>query len=377
MIRQIGQGPFPENDMTDSSEQIKNESKVSVKSDSLQALRGLAFAGIFLGHFYYFGWTPISVSVFFILSGFLLTTRKNATYEKYGIADSFKEALRRISKLYPLHIIMMLVSIPFVIYRAGGLFLSDLLIKIGCNVLLIQSLIPSADINASLNGVSWFLSNIFVLYIIFPFLYRVFKKCRDRFSLVFALIVLIAVQTLYVYIVGCCVHTADVMTYLIHSSPLYRVFDMSYGIILGFMSLKEKKEDESGVKLLSTVVELAALIVTGLLVYIWSRENMIVYLSYAPVCPLMSVIWMQLFYKKGGLVTKLLTNKVTVFLGDRSGSAFLIHFPIVVYINTFIFPHLTVLKRTIIHGILFPGSVILTLVLSYLYDRWQAGRRTK
>ncbi|MBO7531352.1 MAG: acyltransferase, partial [Lachnospiraceae bacterium] len=138
-------------------------SGAGTKSDSLQALRGLAFAGIFLGHFYYFGWTPISVSVFFILSGFLLTTRKNATYEKYGIADSFKEAVRRISKLYPLHIIMMLVSIPFVIYRAGGLFLSDLLIKIGCNVLLIQSLIPSADINASLNGVSWFLSNIFVL----------------------------------------------------------------------------------------------------------------------------------------------------------------------------------------------------------------------
>ncbi len=352
-------------------------SKPGAKSNSLQALRGLAFVGIFLGHFYYFGWTPISVSVFFILSGFLLTTRKNASYEKYGIADSFKEAVRRISKLYPLHIIMMLVSIPFVIYRAGGLHLSDLLIKIACNVLLIQSLIPSADINASLNGVSWFLSNIFVLYIVFPFLYRLFKKCRDRISLVFVLIVLIAVQTLYVYIVGCCVHTADVMTYLIHSSPLYRVFDMSYGIILGFMALKEKKEDESGVKLLSTVVELTALIITGLLVYIWSRESMIVYLSYAPVCPLMSVIWMQLFYKKGGLVTKLLTNKVTVFLGDRSGSAFLIHFPIVVYINTFIFPHLTVLKRTIIHGILFPGSVILTLVLSYLYDKWQAGRRKK
>ncbi len=364
--------------MADKSEttEKKNASGSGVKSDSLQALRGLAFVGIFLGHFYYFGWTPISVSVFFILSGFLLTTRKNASYEKYGIADSFKEAVRRISKLYPLHMIMMLVSIPFVIYRAGGLHLGDLLIKIGCNVLLIQSLVPSADINASLNGVSWFLSNIFVLYIIFPFLYRLFKKCRDRISLVFVLIMLIAVQTLYVYFVGCFVHTADVMTYLIHSSPLYRVFDMSYGIILGFMSLKERKTEENS-KLLSTIVELIALIVTGMLVFIWSRESMIVYLSYAPVCPLMSVIWMQLFCRKGGLATKLLTNKVTVFLGDRSGSAFLIHFPIVVYINTFIFPHLTVLKRTIIHGILFPGSVILTLVLSCLYDKWQAGRRKK
>ena len=362
--------------MSDKPETTEKKNVQGGKSDSLQALRGLAFAGIFLGHFYYFGWTPISVSVFFILSGFLLTTRKNSSYEKCGLADSFREAVRRISKLYPLHIIMMLASIPFVIYREGGLHLSDLLLKMGCNVLLVQSLVPSADMNASLNGVSWFLSTIFVLYIVFPFLYRIFKKCRDRLSLIFVLIVLIALQTLYVYIAGCFVHTADLLTYLIHSSPLYRVFDMSYGIILGFMTLKERKTEE-GSKLLSTIAELAVLIVTGFLVYVWSKDNMIVYLSYAPVCPLMSVIWMQLFYKKGGLVTKLLTNKITVFLGDRSGSAFLIHFPIVVYINTFIFPHLTVLKRTIIHGILFPGSVILTLVLSYLYDKWQAGRRAK
>ena len=89
--------------MTEKSETTEKKAVSGAKSDSLQALRGLAFAGIFLGHFYYFGWTPISVSVFFILSGFLLTTRKNASYEKYGIADSFREAVRRISKLYQGH----------------------------------------------------------------------------------------------------------------------------------------------------------------------------------------------------------------------------------------------------------------------------------
>ena len=111
---------------------MADKSEKNLKRDSLQALRGLAFVGIFLGHFYYFGWTPISVSVFFILSGFLLTTKKDSGYEKYGLGDSFKEAVRRVSKLYPLHIIMMLVSIPFVIYRAGGVNVSDLLLKIGC-----------------------------------------------------------------------------------------------------------------------------------------------------------------------------------------------------------------------------------------------------
>jgi len=373
------------NDMTEKSE--KSEKKIAygiggegtgngVKRDSLQALRGLAFAGIFLGHFYYFGWTPVSVSVFFILSGFLLTVKKNSSYESYSLADSFKEALRRISKLYPLHIIMMLVSIPFVIYRAGGVHLSDLMIKIGCNVLLIQSLVPSADINASLNGVSWFLSTLFVLYILFPFLYRMFKKIRGKHALLLVIVAGIALQTLYVYVVGLTVKSADVMTYLIHSSPLYRIFDMSYGILLGLIVQGEGYEDSGKRSVTISVTEAIILAATALLVYIWSKDSMIVYLSYAPVCPLISVIWVRLFAGKAGVITRLLTNRVTVFLGDRSGSAFLIHFPIVVYINTFIFPYLTVLKRTIIHGILFPGSVILTLVLSYLYDRWSASRRS-
>ena len=71
------------------------------KSESLQALRGLAFAGIFLGHFYYFGWTPVSVSVFFVLSGFLLTLRNKDGNEKTGFKDVVSEAWNRIRKLYP------------------------------------------------------------------------------------------------------------------------------------------------------------------------------------------------------------------------------------------------------------------------------------
>ena len=52
--------------MTDKD--LEKTTSVTVDIKALQALRGLAFVGIFLGHFYYFGWTPISVSVFFVLS---------------------------------------------------------------------------------------------------------------------------------------------------------------------------------------------------------------------------------------------------------------------------------------------------------------------
>ena len=137
------------------------------KSESLQALRGLAFAGIFLGHFYYFGWTPVSVSVFFVLSGFLLTIRNKDGNEKSGFKDTVSGAWNRIRKLYPLHLVLMVICIPLTIYRAGYFDPMDILIKVVCNVFLIQSLVPNSDIAASLNGVSWYLSTILILYLIF------------------------------------------------------------------------------------------------------------------------------------------------------------------------------------------------------------------
>ena len=140
------------------------------KAQSLQALRGLAFAGIFLGHFYYFGWTPVSVSVFFVLSGFLLTLRTGGASTHTGLKENISSAWNRIRKLYPLHLVLMVICIPLTIYRAGYFDPMDILIKVVCNVFLIQSLVPNADIAASLNGVSWYLSTILILYIIFPYL---------------------------------------------------------------------------------------------------------------------------------------------------------------------------------------------------------------
>ena len=129
--------------------------------------------------------------------------------------------------------------------------------------------------------------------------------------------------------------------------------------------------------IIKSIREIAVIAVVGWLVFLWQNDNTNIFLSHAPVIPVISTALVWLFYRKAGFLTGLLTNKVTVFVGNLSGYAFLIHFPIVVYINTFIFPHLSVLKRTIIHGILFPGSVTATLVLSYLYATRIAGKFKK
>lgn len=354
------------------------------KAQSLQALRGLAFAGIFLGHFYYFGWTPVSVSVFFVLSGFLLTLRTGGASAHTGLEENISSAWNRIRKLYPLHLVLMVICIPLTIYRAGYFDPMDILIKVVCNVFLIQSLVPNADIAASLNGVSWYLSTILILYIIFPYLYRAFKKIGSNAVYACLLILWVVLQTAVLFVTYRYCRIDSMIVYLTHCCPLYRIFDLLSGMMLGFMVRENGRNTVghdyfrlSAGSVVKSILEIAVIAAVGWLVYLWQNDNTNIFLSHAPVIPVISTLLVWLFYRKSGFLTGLLTNKVTVFVGNLSGYAFLIHFPIVVYINTFIFPHLSVLKRTIIHGILFPGSVTATLVLSYLYSTRIAGRFRK
>ena len=354
------------------------------KAQSLQALRGLAFAGIFLGHFYYFGWTPVSVSVFFVLSGFLLTLRTGGASAHTGFKENISSAWNRIRKLYPLHLVLMVICIPLTIYRAGYFDPMDILIKVVCNVFLIQSLVPNADIAASLNGVSWYLSTILILYIIFPYLYRAFKKIGSNAVYACLLVLWVVLQTAVLFVTYRYCRIDSMIVYLTHCCPLYRIFDLLSGMMLGFMVRENGRNTVghdyfrlSAGSVVKSILEIAVIAAVGWLVYLWQNDNTNIFLSHAPVIPVISTLLVWLFYRKSGFITRILTNKVTVFVGNLSGYAFLIHFPIVVYINTFIFPHLSVLKRTIIHGILFPGSVTATLVLSYLYSTRIAGRFRK
>lgn len=354
------------------------------KAQSLQALRGLAFAGIFLGHFYYFGWTPVSVSVFFVLSGFLLTLRTGGASAPTGLKENISSAWNRIRKLYPLHLVLMVICIPLTIYRAGYFDPMDILIKVVCNVFLIQSLVPNADIAASLNGVSWYLSTILILYIIFPYLYRAFKKIGSNAVYACLLVLWVVLQTAVLFVTYRYCRIDSMIVYLTHCCPLYRIFDLLSGMMLGFMVRENGRNTVghdyfrlSAGSVVKSILEIAVIATVGWLVFLWQNDNTNIFLSHAPVIPVISTLLVWLFYRKSGFLTRILTNKVTVFVGNLSGYAFLIHFPIVVYINTFIFPHLSVLKRTIIHGILFPGSVTATLVLSYLYSTRIAGRFRK
>lgn len=138
--------------------------------NSLQTVRALAFFGIFSQHCGVGSLGALGVSVFLILSGFLMYY----SYFDREIGHTFKECVlfsyTKISKLYPMHICMgaALVFVAIEIVRTMEANYVRYIFEIVMNVFLLQAWIPNRTIYYSLNGVAWYLSVCTFIYAMFP-----------------------------------------------------------------------------------------------------------------------------------------------------------------------------------------------------------------
>lgn len=155
----------------------------------LQGLRALAFIGIFLSHcdvgaLSSSGLGVWGVSVFLILSGFLMMVNyyPSGKLINCSLKENIKFSLKKICKIYPLHIVMMFVALPFeiraIITNRGGVLHSCvvLLSKVFFNITVTQSFVPHSSVYYSLNAVSWYLSVCLLTYFCFPWILRYFKE---------------------------------------------------------------------------------------------------------------------------------------------------------------------------------------------------------
>ena len=149
---------------------------------SLQGLRTLAFLGVFVSHTGLFELGAWGVSVFFVLSGFLMAYVYSEREPVTGIKASLMFSIRKLKKLYPLHILMLLAALPFeLISVIRGFSIHALLLlceKIGLNITLLQDWVPVQASYYSLNAVAWYLSACLLLYAAFPGILR----CLRTFS---------------------------------------------------------------------------------------------------------------------------------------------------------------------------------------------------
>lgn len=340
---------------------------------SLQTIRAFAFLGIFLSH------TRITslplgtwgVSVFLVLSGFLMTT---AYYDKTlqtGFVPSLLFGWKKVLALYPLHILMMLAALP--IFYKG---IATTSVHIAANITLMQSWWPDSSVYFSLNSVAWYLSVCLFAYFVFPAVLKKLQRAASVKHLLIIAAVVIVLQNIPAYLTH---HFRPIpigdnfykwVTYIL---PLSRVGDFIVGSVFGCIFVRRNRE-ETLRPIAANVLELAALGLTLASILCsadklnvwWSRYS----LWYLPG----ALLLVYAFAINKGLLSKILTNKVTVWLGDLSAYGFLLHQMIIRYLQRLvpkvIGSHLSIPAYTVL-------AFLFTVAASVLYKKYLAARLAK
>ena len=189
--------------------------------DSVKAVAIIMIVVSHLGHWglYFDNGAECGVAIFFTLSGFGLSLGYGAKVEKGWSTLQF--VWSRLKRFYPLHLVMLVLC--------SALFYGDewrkLLAPITANLLLLQSWRPLVGYQFSCNQVSWFLSDLMLMYFLFAPMYRWLVNCSWRaMGWRFALMLIVYFAAIQL------VPTESINEY-IYVFPLLRIPNFAAGIV--------------------------------------------------------------------------------------------------------------------------------------------------
>jgi peptidoglycan/LPS O-acetylase OafA/YrhL len=285
----------------------------------IQGLRALAFLLVFIFHLNS-QWLPggfIGVDIFFVISGFLMTSIVLAQKEK-GSFDFYKFYLQRIKRIVPAQFVMLLLvsvfSLYFYLYTdiealrkwfvSSALFFSNIVFAHNDNYFGAKS-----TQNPVLH--TWSLSIEMQFYLFLPFL-LMFVTNRYIKGLVTILIIILTGYSSY-----------QIFTYgtqpTMYFSLFARVPEFLVGVIFA-IAFKNRILSKNA-SVFATVTGLVLIFLSGLLI----DES-----SYFPgiVALIPCVGTVLILISSETNFTKIFSNKVSVYIGELSYSLYLWHWPI-------------------------------------------------
>ena len=243
-----------------------------------------------------------------------------------GIRGSLGFAQRHIRKIWPIYVIMLLVGVVYqLLYGTLELDFSPLRQIAKSAVLfpvcltLLQSLTGSTSFSHALNGVCWFLSTIFCIYLISPFIMQFLKRhiCKTHEALIGALVCIIASMLLGIVFESI---TARIAFFddLDYGSPYRRVFYVILGMLLAQLYTWGRQHDGHG-NVIERSGALEYLFIACSMVWFFTRQ--VVWSSAGPVTYLIDMTLVggdtyALAVSKGA-VSRLLSTRPLVYLGLR------------------------------------------------------------
>ena len=263
-------------------------------------------------------------------------------YKVTGIKENIEFAVKRIKKLYPLHLIT-LVTVAGVI--ALGLIkkensqteISEFVFYFIMNISLLHSLIPWRDGYFSFNAVSWYLSVSMICYFFFPWILNRLRKSSKKdvskialLTLTIQIAIALILQMLYVF-AGV---KNDFLKWATYINPFYRIGDVIVGAILGWLYLKIKPKR---IKKSCHFVLILIFLIVVLLLQIGLYDKFTI-----PRAFVFDLYWLPVsvacvhFASTYTRTIENILGKVLIYIGDISGYAFLIHQIVIKGIERFV-----------------------------------------
>lgn len=276
----------------------------------------------------FFSSSAFALDYFFILSGFgmMLSYEKNVLHKK-----GLRFAWEHIKKIYPTYIFAMLLILPFSLKHIKNYLLwftvdSSLLQSVSCNL----------GISHSINGVNWFLSTLFVIYLFSPFLlYVTYKILSNKHW--FLLTVFVICMLICSLIIDDWFRANNIsiqvwkLKYDINAfggspfgPPLWKVI---LGMIVGGIYVQNKEH-------INYKKTIDIWITTIVLFWIYFR-NRCLFLGgmLLPVFEIVDILLcMCLIYfiaTSKGILTNILSKKNFIILGKSAMYIYLIHYPVI------------------------------------------------
>lgn len=290
----------------------------------------------------------ISVSYFFILSGFVMII----AYGKKPFVSFIAYFKNRFARIYPLYflavILVIFVQLKAVEFDFSGLFL---------NIFMVQAWIPGKAL--SFNFPAWSLSVEVLFYAIFPFVFNeVYKKMAlKRISIaivLFWIFTQVVTNVLFQYFgESDSVYAKDFILY----NPLLHLHQFLVGNLAGLLFIKYLNEKKRNYDLL--ILVFAVLVILALKFPFGLNLHSASALLFVPLILLISL--------NTGVITQLFQKKLFVFLGEISFGVYILQYPVCFFISNYRIKKYLHIEDLNVSLLIRVGILILISSITYIY----------
>lgn len=290
----------------------------------LQSLRALAFLAIYLYHCSLLPLGPWGVTVFFVLSGFVLMIAHQNDDMEVSCKSCLAFAFKHIKKIYMLHVLMTIIVVVREWIESGTVTISP--VRLLTDLFLVSSCFPPTSGIHFYNGVAWFLTSILLAYLLFPYFLNKVRHYDVRKNCMCILLVWLLQLTVLTVLLRCNLNE-EVSMWLTYFNPLFRIGDFLTGINL-FLIYQQKRDKSYSSKCgqLSVVLLILSCCIDVLYLRPHEIDAFRKTLLYAPSV----LLFIYYLANIGKNAKSWFTNKILVYIGNMSGLYFLIH-QVVIY----------------------------------------------